>query len=139
MSSLPVCFLKHPCKQCNFHLNISSISWETCYIFSRFNVIISKPVFFLTYIQFHTNHTPYYGVWFRITRHSNKTLLWCATTTHAVFSLMTGLICIFYLKKTTNKKKTRIKKAIKETKENRISGKSIKKINLLPPRWRLFS
>ena len=30
MPSLPVCFLKHPCKQCNSLLNIRSITLETC-------------------------------------------------------------------------------------------------------------
>ena len=39
MSVLPICFLKHPCKQCSSPLDISSVSLKTYFIFSRFNVI----------------------------------------------------------------------------------------------------
>ena len=49
--SLPVCFLKHPCNWCSSPLNISSISLETCLIFSRFN-IVSNPVLFLPIFNF---------------------------------------------------------------------------------------
>ena len=44
--SPPVYFLKHPCKQFSSHLDITLIKLETCYIFSRFNVIISNPAIF---------------------------------------------------------------------------------------------
>ena len=74
MSSLPACFLKHPCKQCSYPLEISSISLERCCIFSRFNVIISNPAIFLPIFSFTL-----------VTRHSNKMLFWRAATTHAVF------------------------------------------------------
>ena len=94
MSSLPVWFLKDPCKQCNSPLSISSISLEICQIFSQYNVIISNPFIFLTKIQFQSNHMPYYGVWFRIAHHSNETLFWHVTTTCMVFSLMAALLYI---------------------------------------------
>ena len=44
---LPAYFLKHPCKQCSSPLDISSISLETCYIFSQFKIIIFNPAFLL--------------------------------------------------------------------------------------------
>ena len=98
MSSLPVWFLKDLCKQCNSPLSISSISLEICQIFSQYNVIISNPFIFLTKIQFHANHMPYYGVWFRIANrviyHSNETLFWHVKTTWMVFSLMAALLYI---------------------------------------------
>ena len=49
---LSACFLKHPCKQCSTHLDINSISLEICYIFSRFNVIVSNPATFLATFNF---------------------------------------------------------------------------------------
>ena len=49
---LPVCFLKHSCKQCSFHLDISSISFKTCYIFLRFNIVISDAAIFLATFNF---------------------------------------------------------------------------------------
>ena len=51
-SSLLACFLKHPCEQCSSLLDISSISLETCYIFSRFNFIISNPAIILPIFNF---------------------------------------------------------------------------------------
>ena len=72
--------VKHPFKQCNSPLNISSISLETCEIFLQSYVITSNPVIFLQIFNFTL-----------ITCHSNRTLFWHAATIHAVFSLMTGL------------------------------------------------
>ena len=92
LNILPASFLKHPCKQCSSPLNISSIRLETCYIFSQFNVIISKPAIFLPIFNF-----------MLITRHDimvcnlewyvlkYKMFFWCAATTCVGFSLMTGL------------------------------------------------
>ena len=40
-------FLKHPCEQCSSPLNSGSVSLETCHIFSRFSVIISKPAIYI--------------------------------------------------------------------------------------------
>ena len=56
--SLPACFLKDPWKQCSSPLDMSSIRSGTCYIFSRFNVIISNPAIFLAIFNFPliTNH-----------------------------------------------------------------------------------
>ena len=55
-------------------------------------------------------------------------LLWCATTTHAVFSLMTGLICIFNLKKQTNKQKNKNKKKeLKKLKKREYLENRLKK------------
>ena len=90
---LPVCFLKHPCKQCSSPLNIGSVRLETCHIFSRFSVIISKPAIFLAIFNFTliTRHNiTACDLKFR-RRHSNKMLFWCVATTRAAFSLMTGL------------------------------------------------
>ena len=58
LNAVPVCFLKHPCKQFSFLLDISSISLQTCYILPRFNVIIFLTLYFLSNIQFYTHHTP---------------------------------------------------------------------------------
>ena len=51
LNVLPTCLLSRT-SLCNFPLDISSISLETCQIFSRFNVIICNRVIFLLIFNF---------------------------------------------------------------------------------------
>ena len=90
--TLPVCFLKHPCKWCSSPLVISSISLETCFVFLQFHVIISNPAIFLPIFNSMLITCHNIMVWFGIPCHNNTMLFWCAATTYVVFSLMTGLL-----------------------------------------------